>query len=103
MSSPVVQRTVIVSNDDPLGLHLRPAQLFAQLALRFEAEIEVVRDNLRVDGKSIIHVMTLAAGPGSKLVLEARGADAQEAVDALARFVESGFTTEEKQRQRQTE
>ena len=97
MSSPVVERTVVIKDDDPLGLHLRPAKAFAQLALRFESEIEVVRDNLRVDGKSIIHMMTMAAGPGVSLVLKASGSDAQEAVDALAQFIESGFATDEKQ------
>ena len=103
MSSPVVQREVVIREDDPLGMHLRPAKAFSQLALRFESEIEVVRDKLRVDAKSIINVLTLGAGPGVKLMLEARGDDAQEAIDALARFIENGFTVDEKECQSQAE
>ncbi len=97
MSSPCVQRMVVIREDDPLGLHLRPAKAFSQLALRFKSEIEVVRENLRVDAKSIINVLTLGAGPGVKLTLEARGEDAQQAIDALARFIESGFVVDEKE------
>lgn len=93
-SSPVVQRVVVISDKDPLGLHIRPAELFARLAMKFESEIEVVRDTLRVDAKSIMHMLTLGAEPGAELRLEARGADAQDAVDALARFIESGFAVE---------
>jgi phosphocarrier protein len=95
----VVRRTAVVSDKDPLGLHLRPAQLLSQLAGRFQSEIEVVRDTHRVDAKSIIHVMTLAAAPGVELVIEARGADAEEAVDRLARFLENGFVVDETQGQ----
>jgi phosphocarrier protein len=91
----VVRRTAVISDKDPLGLHLRPAQLLSQLANRFQSEIEVIRESLRVDAKSILHVMTLAAAPGVELVLEARGPDAQEAVDKLARFLENGFIVEE--------
>ena len=95
MSAPDVRRTVAVGYGDPVGLHLRPAQLFVKLANRFVAEIEVVRDGVRADGKSIFHMMTLAAEPGTQLAIEARGADAQQAVDALVRFVESDFALEE--------
>ena len=92
MTSPVVQRTVVINDKDPLGLHIRPAEQFARLAMSFSSEIEVVRDTLRVDGKSIMHMLTLGGEPGVTLVLEARGPDAQQAVDAIARFVENGFT-----------
>lgn len=95
MAEPDVRRTVVVGHKDPMGLHLRPAQLFAQLAGRFTANIEVVRDSLRVDGKSILHMMTLAAAPGTELTIEASGADAKEAVEALTRFVENGFEIDE--------
>jgi len=74
---------------------LRPAELFSKLAMKFEAEIQVVRDNLRVDGKSIMHMLTLGAEPGTTLVLEARGADAEEAVEALVRFIENDFKYDE--------
>ena len=86
---PVVRKTVVVSN--PQGLHARPAELFSRLALQFEADIEVVRDDLRIDAKSILSVLTLGAAQGATLVIEARGADAEKAIDALERLVVSDF------------
>lgn len=95
MEPPTVQRTVVIGDGDPLGIHLRPAELFSKLAMQFEAEIEVVRDSLRVDGKSIMHMLTLGAEPGTTLILEARGADAELAVAALAQLIESDFKYDE--------
>ena len=94
MSSPVVQRVVVISDKDPLGMHIRPAEQFVRLAMKFPCEIEVVRESLRVDGKSIMHMLTLGAEPGAQLVLEARGEAAADAVEALARFIENGFVNE---------
>ena len=94
MSSPVVQRVVVISDKDPLGMHIRPAEQFVRLAMKFPCEIEVVRESLRVDGKSIMHMLTLGAEPGAQLVLEARGETAADAVEALARFIENGFVNE---------
>ena len=88
MSSPAAQRVVVISDKDPLGLHIRPAEQFVRLAMKFPCEIEVVRENLRVDGKSIMHMLTLGAEPGAELRLEARGDRADEALDALAKFIE---------------
>jgi phosphocarrier protein HPr len=95
MSSPAAQRVVVISDKDPLGLHIRPAEQFVRLAMKFPCEIEVVRENLRVDGKSIMHMLTLGAEPGAELRLEARGDRADEALEALAKFIESGFTVEQ--------
>ena len=95
MSSPVVQRVVQINDKDPLGLHIRPAERFVRLAMKFTCEIEVVRENLRVDGKSIMHMLTLGAEPGTELVLEARGDDAEQAVESLARFIDNGFVVDE--------
>jgi phosphocarrier protein HPr len=90
---PTVRRTVVIPDKDPNGLHMRPAQAFVALALRYQAKIELVRETLRVDAKSILHVLTIGGHPGSELVLEACGADAEEAVDVLTRFIENGFET----------
>lgn len=90
---PVVRKTVVVSN--PQGLHARPAELFSRLALQFEADIEVIRDGLRIDAKSILNVLTLGAAQGTALILEARGADAEKAIDALERLVVSDFNTDD--------
>lgn len=93
MQSPHVQRTVVISN--PQGLHARPAELLARLAMQFESEVEVIRDDQCVDAKSILHVLTLGAGQGAEIVLQARGADAQQAVEAIARLVQNDFSTDE--------
>ena len=73
------------------GLHARPAELFVSLAIRFDAEIEVVKDDQRADAKSMLHVLTLAAVQGTELRIEAVGSDAVAAVDALAELVVSDF------------
>ena len=95
MSSPAAQRVVVISDKDPLGLHIRPAEQFVRLAMKFPCEIEVVRENLRVDGKSIMHMLTLGAEPGAELRLEACGERADEALEALAKFIENGFALEQ--------
>ena len=93
MQLPNVQRTVVVSN--PQGLHARPAELLVRLAMQFESDVEVIRDGQRVDAKSILNVLTLGAGQGTEITLQAQGTDAQEAVEALVRLIESEFATDE--------
>ena len=80
-----IERTVEVRNRH--GLHARPAAEFVKLASGFEAEVKVVKDELEVNGKSIMGVLMLAAEPGAELVLRADGPDAADAVEALAGFV----------------
>jgi phosphocarrier protein len=99
MDVPTVRRTVVIPDKDPLGLHMRPAQLLVQLALKYQCKIEVIRETLRVDAKSIFEVLTLAAEPGVTIEFEAVGDDAEEAVDSLARLVENGFANNETQSQ----
>ena len=95
MDSPIVRRIVVIPAKDPLGLHMRPAQLLVQLALKYKCKIEVIRDTLRVDAKSIFDVLTLAAEPGVTIEFEAQGDDAEPATESLARFVENGFVSDE--------
>jgi phosphocarrier protein HPr len=90
---PVLTRTVIISNR--LGLHARAAAKFVTLAERFGASVEVVKDGLAVPARSIMGLMMLGAGKGSKIELRAEGWDAKEALDALAALVESGFDEQE--------
>jgi len=66
-----------------LGIHARPAAMFVKLANRFDCEIFIEKDGERVNGKSIMGLMMLAAGPGSKLTLTAEGADAGRALNEL--------------------
>ena len=100
MSHFVAKKTVAIRN--PEGLHARPAELFAKLAMRYEAEIHVAKDELRVDAKSILHVLTLGASQGQELVIEANGADAAEAIEALVKLVEGQFTGDETLSQEQS-
>ena len=76
---------------NPLGLHARPAAQLVKLASGFESEIELVKDGMPVNGKSIMGVMMLAAESGSSLTVRARGSDEVEAVAALSELIASGF------------
>jgi phosphocarrier protein len=82
-------RSVMIRNAP--GLHLRTAERFVGLARRFPAEIAVHCDGRAVDGKSVLDLMTLAAGCGTRLELEARGPDAEAAVAALTELVAARF------------
>jgi phosphocarrier protein len=71
-----------------LGLHARPAGQFVTLAGRFEAEIQVCRGKEWVDGRSVLSLLSLAAGPGTRLRIRAVGPDAVAAVEALGQLLE---------------
>jgi phosphocarrier protein len=83
------ERSVTIQNK--YGLHARPAAEFVKLSSRFKATITVEKDGLEVNGKSIMGVMMLAAECGASLTIRADGADAQEAVAALAALVGNRF------------
>ena len=74
-----------------LGLHARPAAAFVKVASRFAADVSVSRDDMVVNGKSIMGVMTLAAECGSALLIKTQGDDAEAAAQALVDLVEAGF------------
>ena len=77
-----------------LGLHARPAAEIVKLASRFSSEIVLAKDDLEVNGKSIMGVMMLAAECGSTLTITSVGIDCREAVEALLALVNSGFGEE---------
>ena len=79
------------------GMHVRPAGLFAKVASRFDASIEVEKDGNVVSGKSIMALMTLEAICGTTLRVSATGAQAQEALDELAALVERKFDIPDEQ------
>jgi phosphocarrier protein HPr len=87
--------SIQVTITNRLGLHARPAMAFVDLAGSFGSEVKVRRADdpgaEPVDGKSIMHVMMLAATKGAVLEISAIGDDAGKAVEALARLVRSGF------------
>lgn len=93
MQLPDVQTTLVINSHQ--GLHLRPATLLSQLASQFESAVELVRDDLCVDAKSIIHMMTLGASQGTELIVQAKGPDAHAAIEAITRLVESNFENDE--------
>ena len=89
MADGTLSRTVVVTNKQ--GLHARPAEAFVKMASQYQARIEVVKNSQRVDGKSILNILTLAAVEGTRLCIEATGPDAQAALDALAELFARNF------------
>ena len=77
-----------------LGLHARPAAEFVKLASRFQSDVRVEKEELEVNGKSIMGVMMLAAEAGSSIRIRASGSDAESAVVSLIALVQSGFSEE---------
>ena len=85
-------KELIISNK--LGIHARPAALFVKTANRFACEIFVEKDGEKINGKSIMGLMMLAAGPGSKVILHVRGNDAAQAIAELEALVQRKFDEE---------
>jgi phosphocarrier protein len=83
------QREVEIVNK--LGLHARASAKLTQTASRFAADVWLSRNGRRVNAKSIMGVMMLAAGKGSRIAIETDGADADEALDALVTLIEDKF------------
>jgi len=77
-----------------LGIHARPAAMFVKTANRFACDIFVEKDGEKINGKSIMGLMMLAAGPGSKLTIHASGADAQQAIAEIEALVKRKFDEE---------
>jgi phosphocarrier protein HPr len=73
------------------GLHTRPAAAIVKLASKFKSDFYIMKDGFRINGKSIIGVMTLAAAQGSKLEIEFEGPDEQEAAETIAGYFAKGF------------
>ncbi len=90
----ITSRTTVTINN-PQGLHMRPAYLFAETASQFDSKIEVAKDSVRIDGKSVLSILTLGAAQGTEVSIEATGEDANSAVKALAELVLSGFAPRE--------
>ena len=86
------QRDVEIVNK--LGLHARPSAKLTQLASSFKSQVFMSRNGRRINAKSIMGVMMLAAAKGSTVTLETDGDDEVQAIDALAALIESGFGEE---------
>ena len=87
-------REVVVANSQ--GLHARPADMLAREARKWQSRIELVAEAQRADGTSILEVLTLAAEAGTRLVVEATGPDAQQALEAIGSLFERGFNEHER-------
>lgn len=85
----MIERQVDIVNR--LGLHARAAARLVHLASQFESEVELELDGELVNGKSILGVLLLAAGQGSRLTIRARGSDAMEAVKAIEDLFRNRF------------
>ena len=85
----MIQQEIEITNK--LGLHARASAKFTQLAAKYKSDIFLTRNARRINGKSIMGVMMLAAGKGAKVMLEADGADENEALAALAGLINDKF------------
>ena len=88
-----LSRTIEIINK--LGLHARAAAKFVKLASSFESLIEIERKGRRVNGKSIMGVMMLAAGKGSQVTIYADGDDAKESINQLEQLINNRFDEDE--------
>jgi phosphocarrier protein HPr len=82
MSGPTLQRKVTISN--PLGFHLRPMAAFARLAAQYQSAVTLSNGQRRVNGKSTLELMLLAAEQGTEILLEVSGSDAAAAIEPLS-------------------
>src|SRR5712664_4889268 len=85
MNGETLQRKVTITN--PHGFHMRPATLFAQTAGRFQSTVTLWRDDKRINGKSPLELMLLAAECGTELTLEVSGPDAAAAIEPLVKIL----------------
>lgn len=89
----MIKKKVTVQND--AGIHARPASIIVKEASRFESDFHIHMYGYRINGKSILGLLTLAAEKGAELELETDGPDEQEAMDCLVSLFENSFHTEE--------
>lgn len=88
----MIQKEMTIQNR--LGIHARPAALFAKTANLYRCDIRVEKDGLDVNGKSIMGIMMLAAAQGNVIQIRAEGPDEEEAIRALGRIVDDKFGEE---------
>jgi len=86
--SQFVEEVTIVNK---LGMHLRPAQQLVQTVLPFRCDVHLENTNHKVNAKSIMGLLTLAASQGARLTIICDGDDAEEAMSAIVALIESGF------------
>ena len=92
MQDSACRRAVKVNVEN--GMHLRPYSMIAEVARRFVAEIQLVNGERSADAKAVLDLMSLNADFGTKLILEANGEDASDAVETLAKLFDTNFDEE---------
>lgn len=85
----MISRDFVINNK--LGLHARPSAQITQTAAKFRSDVWIAKNGRRVNAKSIMGVLMLAAGQGSIVTVDADGPDEAEAVEALGALIETGF------------
>ena len=85
----VVEKNFVIQSK--LGLHARPAALFVRMANRFQSDVTIQKGKHKVNGKSIMGVMMLAAGPGSRITIRVAGSDAERAMAEIEKLINSNF------------
>lgn len=88
----ICEKEIQITNK--LGLHARAAAQFVKTANRFSADVEIKKEKLRVNGKSILGVLTLAASCNSVIAISCQGPDASEALEALEGLIKNNFYEE---------
>lgn len=88
----IIKKEIVILNE--LGLHARPAAMFVKLANGFSCDLVIEKGSEQVNGKSIMGIMMLAAGKGSKIKVTAQGQDAEEAVGEIEKLIQSKFGEE---------
>lgn len=92
MEETVIEKILTVKNR--AGIHARPASLIAQLANKFQSEITLEKDSIAVNAKSIMGVITMAAGYNTTINLKVEGSDEQDAANAIEKLFEGKFEEE---------
>ena len=88
----MIRKDIRISND--LGLHARPAGMIANTSSRFACDIKIIKDKMEVNAKSIMGLMTLAAGKGTVITIVAHGADDVPALEAVSELFRKKFDEE---------
>ena len=87
-----VEKEITIVNR--LGMHARPAAMFVRVASRFRSEVWVEKEGEQINGKSIMGLMMLAAGQGSKLLIRCEGPDAEKAMEEIEELIAAKFNEE---------
>ena len=85
----IIEKKIVIKNKS--GLHARPAAIFVQIANKFDCSISVKLDNQKINGKSILGILTLGADRGRKILLKAEGLDSEAAIAELEKLLSGYF------------